>query len=727
MKRAFSTRRVARAAIACAASLGLAAGFTLAVPTSASAYQPTEQTAYSAQNPSSCNKSPCILYPKSAQLPSGRLVMAFEDSEGAVVGQTMPIYKSDDYGDTWQKLTDLQAPAYVTSDSAYSAYTSNWTNPYFYVLPQAVGSLAAGTLLLATVVSGADTAPSGSGDRQDVAIVLYASTNQGATWSVISTVATGPNQTKDPVWEPYLMMYQGQLVCYYSDENDYLGYDSSTGVPTIDPDNTTATDSGGQVLVHKTWSGSGSWSSPVIDVAGNTVDMGGGKTEIGGGRPGMTNIVPTSDGKWLLTYEYWGGGENVRYKIADSPLTFYPTGGASGAGITSLPVSSGSGALARGGSPVVIARPDGSLVYNAAGSSDVWVNSSASSSGTWKEYKTAMPAGYSRNLQYVNGTGLMTIIRAPWGTGPVTYGQVDLGNSSGVYYALVNRSTGQVLSPQNGNTQDAAFTGDVPDIATQARNDSNAAQWWHLARKGTSVTLLNKGGGRAVGIWQGNASAGTKLTQWVDDGGSDKLWNLAQTSDGYYRLQSTANTSLYATAATANGAVDLQSAIDVNTDPNGAYAQQWQLVIDFSTTAGAYFKVVNHNSGKVLGVSGASTSDGASIVQWPYTGSTDQLWKVSLNSSGNAVITNNGSAKVAGVYQGSTSPGARAVQWTNTGAADQQWTFVAGGPYYTIRNVNSSLYLGVLGGSTADGAGVVQWTGNGSLDQEWQLVQVSGM
>ena len=705
--------------IAYAASLALVAGFTLASASSASAYQPTQQTIYSAQNPSSCNKSPCILYPKSAQLPSGRLVMGFEDSEGAVVGQTMPIYKSDDYGDTWQKLTDLKAPAYLTSDSAYAAYTSNWTNPYFYVLPQAVGSLAAGTLLLATVVSGADTAPSGSGNRQNVAIVLYASTDQGATWNVISTIASGANQANDPVWEPYLMMYQGQLVCYYSDENDFLGYNSSTGVPAIDPDNTTATDSGGQVLVHKTWNGSGSWSSPVIDVAGDTVTMGGGKTEIGGGRPGMTNIVPTTDGKWLLTYEYWGGGDNVRYKIASSPLQFYATGGAAGTNITALPVSSGSGALARGGSPVLVARPDGSLVYNAAGSADVWVNASGSSSGTWKEYKTSMPSGYSRDLQYVSGTGLMTIIRAPWGTGPVTHAQVDLGNSSGVYYALVNRATGQVLSPQNGNTQDAVFTGNTPDIITQARNDSSATQWWHLERKGTSVTLLNKGGGRAVGIWQGNASAGAKLTQWVDDGGSDKLWNLVQTSDGYYQLQSTANTSLYATAATAGGAVDLENA-------TGTAPQQWQLVIDFTTTSGAYFKVVNRNSSKTLGVYGASTSNGASIVQWTYTGSTDQLWNVALNSNGNTVITNNASAKVVGVYQGSTSQGAQAVQWTNTGATDQQWTFTPSGPYYTVQNVNSSLYLGVSGASTANGANVVQWAGNGSLDQQWQLVQVSG-
>ena len=51
--------------------------------------------------------------------------------------------------------------------------------------------------------------------------------------------------------------------------------------------------------------------------------MGGGKTEIGGGRPGRTNVVRTTDGKWPLTSEYWGGGANTRYVLADNPLESY--------------------------------------------------------------------------------------------------------------------------------------------------------------------------------------------------------------------------------------------------------------------------------------------------------------------------------------------------------------------------------------------------------------------
>jgi hypothetical protein len=86
------------------------------------------------------------------------------------------------------------------------------------------------------------------------------------------------------------------------------------------------------------------------------------------------------------------------------------------------------------------------------------------------------------------------------------------------------------------------------------------------------VTLLNFAGGRAVGIWQGNTAAGAKLAQWVDDGGTDKLWNLVPVAGGYYKLQSAKNTAMYATAATAGGAADIETA-------STAYARQWQLVV----------------------------------------------------------------------------------------------------------------------------------------------------
>ncbi|MER5802965.1 RICIN domain-containing protein [Streptomyces mirabilis] len=574
--------------------------------TGAQAYNPTGGILYQlGSEPCLKGRGNCAVYPKSAQLPSGRLVASFEKSTvvaatGSADRQTLPVYKSDDHGTTWQPLSEVKAPAYLSSDPQYAKYTSNWTNPYLYTLPQDVGNLKQGTLLLASVVSGDDQyyrehkaadpnwTPSNDGDRGDLAIALYSSTDEGASWKVVNVIATGgwqggsagaigqniaaanTHQQVDPVWEPYLMVYQGQLVCYYSDENDYTGFNATTGVPTLDPANTT--DSHGQILAHKTWDGrSAQWSAPVVDIAGLTQSVGGGRTQIGGGRPGMANVVRTADGKWLLTFEYWGGGANTRYVVADNPLQFY-RGSPTGEAVTSLPVDTGSRPLATGGSPVVIRLPGGRLVYNAAGSGNVWVNESGRSDGTWKEYQTTSKAGYSRSLQYVDGTGRIAILNNQ-GTSTIAYAEVDLGQSGGAYYQLVNRRTGQVIGTGNKTNDANIGNADVPDVVLEAPGSAANpdTQYWHVVTEPNGgVTLLNKSGGRAAAVWTGNATAGQRIGQWVDNSATGS-WNLVKTTDGFYKLQSVRNTNLYLTGPSDGAPLTLENAL---TDGS----QDWELV-----------------------------------------------------------------------------------------------------------------------------------------------------
>jgi hypothetical protein len=722
------TRKLVRKALAAATAIGIGAAFTVASAGKAAAYQPSPSNLYVAENTAACNKRPCVLYPKSAQLPSGRIVAAFEDSETAPVGQTLPLYKSDDDGTTWAKLADVQAPAYMSSDSAYAKYTSNWTNPYLYVLPHAVGNLSAGTLLLASVVSGDDQyyqeqkaadsswTPSGDGDRQDVAIALYSSSDEGATWSFQNIIATGGWQggsagslgrvseantyaQVDPVWEPHLYARNGKLVAYYSDENDYTGYDSSTGVPTLDPDNDTATDSGGQILVHKTWDGSStSWSDPVVDVPGSTEDMGDGKTEIGANRPGMTTIAPTTDGKWLMTYE--GGGNSVSYKIADDPLNFRSVSGAS---ITTLPVPSGGNKLATGGSPVLLPMPDGRIVYNAPGSSSVWVNESGLSTGTWKQYQTPIGSGYSRHLQYVEGTGRVLILKASWSgasVGPVQYAEVDLGRSDGYYYTLVNRLTGQALSPADGKTQDANLTGNVADLVTSTVDSTDDTQRWHLTEKGDDVTLLNKAGGRAAGIWSGSATAGQQLTQWVDDGATDKQWTLVSSSDGYYKFRSVRNTSLYMTGATADGAVTVQAATSDG-------SQEWELVKEALPTDST-FTLKGSHSGKCLDVPNGQT--GVQVQIYTCSGNANQT--ITQTTAGELRV----SGKCLAANNDGTATGTKLILWACNDKTSQKWWFRVDG---TIVNRSNGLAIDVTNWGTANGAKVQLWTPLGNATQVW--------
>lgn len=146
---------------------------------------------------------------------------------------------------------------------------------------------------------------------------------------------------------------------------------------------------------------------------------------------------------------------------------------------------------------------------------------------------------------------------------------------------------------------------------------------------------------------------------------------------------------------------------------------------DFGSSAGAYYKLVNRNSGKVLGVLGGSLSDGTNAVQWSDNGSADQAWHVTTLANGNKVLTDRNSGDALGIWQGQSTDGANAVQWVDNGSTDQQWQLVQVGSYYKLRNVKSGKVLGIYQGSTANGAQAVQWTDTGALDQQWQLVQVS--
>jgi hypothetical protein len=722
------TQSLVRKAVAAAAAIGIGVAFAIASAAGASAYQPSSSNLYVSQDSSTCNKKPCVLYPKSAQLPSGRIVASFENSKGDPVGQTLPVYKSDDDGTTWQKLTDLQAPAYMSSDSQYAKYTSNWTNPYLYVLPQNVGSLTAGTLLLASVVSGDDYyykehkaadsswTADGDGDRKDVAIALYSSTDDGATWSFQNIIAAGgwsgsrvstanTYAQSDPVWEPYLAARNGQLVAYYSDEHDYLSFDATTGVPTRDPDDDTATDSYNQILVHKTWNGtsSASWSSqPIVDVPGTTETLNG-KTLIGNGRPGMTTIAQTTDGKWLLTYEYWGGGTNVRYRLADDPLKFYPNS-VTDLPITSLPVPSGGHTLSTSGSPVLVTLPDGRILYNANSSGSIWVNESGKSDGTWKEYQTPVTNGYSRNLQYVEGTGRVVILQADFGTGygPIRFGEVDLGRSTqSAYSTLVNRLTGQVLSPDTGKTQDANLTGNVADLVLKAQSATDDSQRWHLTTTGSNVTLLNKTGGRSVAIWTGTATAGQKLAQWVDDGATDKQWTLvAATTSGYYKLRSVRNTSLYMTGATAGGSVTLASSVDDG-------SQDWQLVQDPLPTATS-FTLKGSNSSRCLDVPNGAT--GVQVQIYDCSGNANQL--ITQTTAGELRVA----GKCLAADADGTTAGTKLILWTCNGKTSQKWWFRLDG---SLINRSNGLAMDVTSSGTANGSKVQLSTALGTANQAW--------
>jgi len=190
-------------------------------------------------------------------------------------------------------------------------------------------------------------------------------------------------------------------------------------------------------------------------------------------------------------------------------------------------------------------------------------------------------------------------------------------------------------------------------------------------------------------------------------------WPGVRNGDGYAMLQLGGSTaSPIVTVTNASGLSRLKYAWGVGTGGTDVFYP------------GAYYRLINVNSGDALDVNGASTASGANVIQWPQNGGNNQQWVITDNGNGYYNVTNRNSGDALDVDGASTAAGAGIIQWLWNGGDNQQWqlTSVSTG-VYKVTNRNSGFALDVSGSSTANGTGIVQQPGNNGTDQQWQIVQ----
>lgn len=211
-------------------------------------------------------QAPGANYPRVIQLKysggaKGQLLATFTQR-----GQSLPIYRSTDNGDSWQKLSEVPMLR---------------GQPALFELPIMMGEFPAGTIMAA---GNGLPAPDSPKRTLDVAYSI----DGGKTWAYLSTIASGGEgrydpsdragllRDQDPVFEPYLYMdSSGHLVAYFSDERfKKEGYS--------------------QLLDHEVSPDGGrSWGPLVYDVA----------IPDGLTRPGMPVVTRDGHGKYYLSYE----------------------------------------------------------------------------------------------------------------------------------------------------------------------------------------------------------------------------------------------------------------------------------------------------------------------------------------------------------------------------------------------------------------------------------------
>ncbi|KZL79002.1 glycoside hydrolase family 93 protein [Colletotrichum incanum] len=297
-----------------------------------------------------------LTYPRYTELEDGTILATASFSGHSPA--FFPVFESKDGGANWQwvsNVTDTQ---------------NGWgfpAQPALAELTEPLGGYDAGTIL----------ASGNSWSNNGTRIDLYASTDRARSWDFVSHVAEGgrPNTTNGatPVWEPYLLVYNHSLVCYYSDQRD--------------PDH-------GQKLAHQVSTDLRTWGPVVDDVAYDEyLD-----------RPGMTVIarIPPIK-KWILVHEFPVGNSSshganypVYYRLADSPLDFRLSEG--------LPIVINN-QTAPNASPYVVwspvGGPNGTIVVSDADRSQVYTNQFGGDVDKWEEHATPAGSTYSRAIQFL--------------------------------------------------------------------------------------------------------------------------------------------------------------------------------------------------------------------------------------------------------------------------------------------------------------------------------------
>ncbi|EME80756.1 glycoside hydrolase family 93 protein [Pseudocercospora fijiensis CIRAD86] len=297
---------------------------------------------------------PRTLYARTLQYHDGTLLATWENyGPNNNTFPYFPIYQSTDGGATWSERSRVED----TQNGWGLRY-----QPFLYELPEAIGDYPAGTVLLA-----GSSIPN---DLSQTQIEIYASHDCGSTWEFVSHVAKGgraiPKNGETPVWEPFLMVYNHELVVYYSDQRD--------------PKH-------GQKLVHQTTSDLKNFGPVVDDVAYGTYDW----------RPGMTTVSHLPNGQYILTYEFYGAVEAkfaVYYRLSPDPLKFNDAVGH---------VITATDGTQPDGSPYNVWTPvggnNGTIFVSAASNSTLFANRDLAAPGSdWIEIDTPEGASYTRSL-----------------------------------------------------------------------------------------------------------------------------------------------------------------------------------------------------------------------------------------------------------------------------------------------------------------------------------------
>jgi hypothetical protein len=675
---------VLRCLTALAAAVLVAFGLTglqAAVAAAPASAQATTGTLYSpnlSANPDEDASYPRVIRLEHSGSADGELLATFSHSGVGSTKADFPIYESTDNGASWSS-----SPIGTVSDTVHG-----WDldGPTLYELPQAEGSLPAGTLLAAGTAWN-------RGDYTQQAVEVFYSTNGGVTWNYRSSCTSESGQADTEghgIWEPeFAVAGNGDLVCYFSDERP-----SSDGYDQVLAD-VVSTDGGL------------TWGSEVYDVA----------VQDNVQRPGMTTVVKLPNGTYGMTFEDCKAGYDpdeacsVYFKTSPDGENWSPTDSLG----TLVETADGRHFLHTpqlAWSP--IGGPDGTLLV----SGQRLVSGADGSVTVQDESGTVLLANTDL------GVGAWTETTAPVDTNPT--GGYDSGEtscagysspilpsvsgSSILYLAGTHISNGKcqvsfgtdVAPGPTGSITNSSISGECVDVNTNTSTEGNAVQLWDCGdATGQQWDVEPDGTVRAFGecldiVGDGTADS-TKVQLWPCDGAGGQQWR--EQSDGALLNPQSGRCLDDPAGDTAEG-TQLQIY-----DCNGLWTQDWTMPgapTDAITNSGIAGMCVDDNTN--------TATNGDAVQLWACNGVPGQQWSMEANGTIEAY------GKCLDIDGDGTADSTKVELWTCDGAGGQQWVPQSDG---ALLNPQSGRCLDDPSGETAEGTQLQIYDCNGLWTQDW--------
>lgn len=612
--------------------------------------------------------------------------------DGSTVSkQVYPIYKSTNDGASWTLIANVYDREFGLNRTS---------QPCLFELPQAVGSLPKGTIILAGNIF--------DDDPHTVSrIVLYKSSDGGYTWTYLSQVDAGGPCVYDPsttsttttVWEPFLnISADGKLVCYYSDERQKSSGALQTVCLRASEDGIT-------------------WGN-LANVAAitNTSD-----------RPGMITVTKLPNGTYMATYEVVNrpsislNNAVVYCKFSADGLTW----DASSLG-TRVALSNGRGI---GSSPFVkwvdAGGPNGMVIISAkwatdssdviSGGQNFYVNYNLGK-GSWERLPMAVTYDYNDSAGgYFSGFSQSFDVSAGGSTLYHATNVENLDNVKTINGTQYHLNDVRVDKFSLNGTIYEAENATLNNVSVGTNVDASAgSEVQYINYSDSSVTFSNvtvpSSGTYTVNVRYSNANGSTSYHYVKVNGTQVTTLGYPETSD-WSRYQWASFT------CSLNAGVNT-----IRLGYSSGFAEIDCIQVEESYSA---VLIENRNSGKFIEVPYASVTAGTALGQWGTTKHMCQKWSFIETSDGYFRIMNLNSGLYLDIQNNSTANGASAVQAAYSSAYSQQWSLeeCSTDGYFYIVNRGSGLYLEVADNLTTDGAAIGQWGVTGYGCQEWRFVK----